>query len=96
MPSCAERGAANGLTHPCGGAGAAAGSGRTLCTGDAGQSVSALNATHRLGAKRDAVSREDVAIVLNHGVNFGVCPSAFNEFTAGRETIQSDNSPGLR
>jgi len=51
MPSCAERSAANGLTHPCGDAGAAAGSGRTLCTGDAGQSVSALNATHRLGGK---------------------------------------------
>lgn len=84
MPSCAERGAANSLTHPCDGAGAAVGGGRTLCPGDAGQSVSALNATHRLGAKRDAVSREDVAIVLNHGVNFGVCPSAFNEFTAGR------------
>lgn len=87
MPSCAERGAANGLTHPCDGAGAAAGGGWRRpgpVSRDAGQSVSALNATHRLGAKRDAVSREDVAIVLNYGVNFGVCPSAFNEFTAGR------------
>ncbi|HBM3285766.1 TPA: hypothetical protein LVN76_000018 [Klebsiella michiganensis] len=51
MPSCAERGAANGLTHPCDGAGAAAGGGWTLSPGDAGQSVSALNATHRLGGK---------------------------------------------
>jgi hypothetical protein len=51
MPSCAERGAANGLTHPCDGAGAAAGGGRALCPGDAGQSVSALNATQRLGGK---------------------------------------------
>lgn len=51
MPSCAERGAANSLTHPCDGAGAVVGGGRTLCPGDAGQSVSALNATHRLGGK---------------------------------------------
>lgn len=51
MPSCAERGAANGLTHPCDGAGAAADADRTLSPGDAGQSVSALNATHRLGGK---------------------------------------------